>query len=329
MKLQSLRVVCYALLLSAGISFQARAQISNEQHSAKDRGIQLYDQFKAVSALPHLKHAAEGGDAEAQYYLGEAIRKNKKYIDNDAKTAYENSAKQGDIYSMIRLGRMDKDLCMNMGNCPKSEKTAKEWLEQAEYLAIKQAGQGNAESMYLLYEITGKNQWLVQSAENGYPLSQYLLATEYLEGGGFFVLPSSRAEAVEYWMKASAQNGYPRAMSGMAAILVERKDAANARVWVERAAGTGYVEALFNYGYYLAGKNGEFGFSADYVTSYALLSLFLELDGGGGAKEDAEYVISKIKKEMDQSQLNAAQKLAANWKNTHPPLSFFPFKLSR
>ncbi|WP_149086833.1 tetratricopeptide repeat protein [Pseudomonas prosekii] len=321
------RYIFHIILLLA--CFEARASLTSDQLAAKEKGIELYDQFKAISALPYLQISADAGDDEAQYYLGEAIRKNRKFIDNDAKTAYEKSAKQGNIYSMIRLGRMDEDLCVNMAKCPKSEKTAKEWLAHAESLANKQAGQGNAESMYLLYEITGKNQWLEKSAENGYPLAQYLLATEYQEGGGFFVLPSSRTDVIERWMKASAENGYPRAMSGIAAILVERKDAANARAWVERAAATGYVEALFNYGYYLAGKNSEFGFSADYVKSYALLSLFLELDGGGGAKEDAEYVISKIKTEMSKSQLDEAEIFAANWKKTHPALSFFPFKLSR
>ena len=98
------------------LSFSALAtELTPDQQAAKTQGLVFYNQFKTTLAIPKLKIAADAGDKEAQYYLGEAIRKNKKYIDNDAKTAYENSAKQGDIYSMIRLGRMDKDLCMNMG----------------------------------------------------------------------------------------------------------------------------------------------------------------------------------------------------------------------
>ncbi|MHC8339429.1 hypothetical protein [Pseudomonas sp. HLT2-19-2] len=84
-----------------------------------------------------------------------------------------------------------------------------------------------------------------------------------------------------------------------------------------------------HYGYYLSGKNSDFGFPVDFVKSYALLSLFLELDGGGGAKEDAEYVISKIEEKLNQAQLDEADRFASNWKKTHPALSFFPFKLSR
>ena len=319
-------IVYFALLFTC---LETRASITPEQTDAKNKGIELYNQFKAISALPYLELAAKAGDSEAQYYLGEAIRKNKRHIDTAAKEAYEASANQGDIYSMIRLGQMEGDLCAIMNNCPKSQKTPKEWLASAKSLAAKEAAEGNAESMYLMYEITGDKKWLEQSAENGYALSQYLLATDYREGGGFFLLPSSRADAVERWMKASAEGGYPRGMSGLAAALLEKKDPEGARNWTERAAATGYVEAIFNYGYYLSGKSTDFEFPVDFVKSYALLSLFLELDGGGGAKEDAEYVISKIKEKMNKTQLDEADRFAANWKKNHPALSFFPFKLSR
>lgn len=329
MKQRSARALCFIAFFLAGISSPVCAKLTSEQQSAKSRGIELYTQFKAISALPYLQIAAAAGDSEAQYYLGEAIQKNKRYIDTAAKDAYEDSAKQGNIYSMIRLGQMEGDLCATMNNCLKSQKTLKEWLASAKSLAAKEAAQGNAESMYLIYEITGDKKWLEQSAENGFALSQYLLATDYREGGGFFLLPSNRADAVERWFKVSAEGGYPRAMSGLAAALLEKNDPEGARNWTERAAATGYVEAIFNYGYYLSGKNTDFEFPVDFVKSYALLSLLLELDGGGGAKEDAEYLISKIKEKMNQAQLDEADRFAFNWKKTHPALSFFPFKLSR
>lgn len=53
--------------------------------------------------MPLLELAAQTGDHKAQYYLSEAIRKNKKYMTPEAMSAYEASALQGDIYSMIRL----------------------------------------------------------------------------------------------------------------------------------------------------------------------------------------------------------------------------------
>ncbi|MHC8339421.1 tetratricopeptide repeat protein [Pseudomonas sp. HLT2-19-2] len=248
MKQRSVRAAALIIFLLAGISSPVCAQLTSEQQSAKSRGTELYNQFKAISALPYLQIAAAAGDSEAQYYLGEAIRKNKRYIDTAAKEAYEASANQGNIYSMIRLGQMEGDLCASMNNCLKSQKHPKEWLASAKSLAAKEAAQDNAESMYLMYEITGDKKWLEHSAENGFALSQYLLATDYREGAGFFLLPSSRADAVERWMKASAEGGYPRGMSGLAAVLLEKKDPDGARNWTERAAATGYVEAIFNYG---------------------------------------------------------------------------------
>ncbi|MFD2883628.1 hypothetical protein ACFS4T_16370 [Pseudomonas lini] len=54
-------------------------------------------------------------------------------------------------------------------------------------MATEEAAQGNAESMYLMYEITGdKKSGLNNQRKNGFALSQYLLATDYREGGGFF-----------------------------------------------------------------------------------------------------------------------------------------------
>ncbi len=56
------------------------AGLTPDQEIAKTTGIALFNQYKAISAVPHLKIAAQAGDHEAQYYLGEAIRNNKRYI---------------------------------------------------------------------------------------------------------------------------------------------------------------------------------------------------------------------------------------------------------
>ncbi|WDH19765.1 tetratricopeptide repeat protein [Pseudomonas chlororaphis] len=319
---------CITVILWMVLS-QAHAQISAEQQTAKEQGLVLYNQFKAISAVPYLRAAADAGDSESQYFLGEAIRKSKRYIIPEAQRAYEAAALQGDIYSMIRLAGNADDLCVAMGNCPESRKEPREWLQMAKQHAGEQAANGNAESMYLMYELTADKKWLEESAENGFALAQYLLGVEYREGGGFFLLSSSRAEAVERWMKASAEGGYPRGMMNYAEVLYSKKDLEGFRNWTEKAAETGYTEGVFGYGYSLSGKYPEQGFSLDLVKSYALLSLLLELDGGGTAKDDAEYVLPKIKEKMTLLQIAEAEKISSAWKASHPPLSFFPFKLSR
>lgn len=309
------------------LSTATSAAPSPEQKEAKEKGIELYNQYKAISAVTYLKLAAEGGDDEAMYYLGEAIRKNNRYMNAEAQKAYEDSAALGNIYSMIRLGQATDDLCIAMNNCPQGKKAAKEWMDLAKKSASLEAGRGNAESMYLMYEISGDDKWLEKSAQNGFSLAQFRLATKYQEGGGFFLLPANRLDAVELWMKASAEGGYPPGMMGLAAVSIEKKDLESFRLWNEKAAASGYVEGVFGYGSYLGEDPSNYGFKLDLVKSYALLSLLYELDGGGHVRRDVEDVLPEIAKRMSPEQIKEAKKFSEAWKSSHPPLSFFPDKL--
>ncbi len=63
------------------------------------------------------------------------------------------------------------------------------------------------------------------------------------------------------------------------------------------------------------------------MKGYGLISLLLELDGGGGAKEYAEDILPEIAAKMTPEQIEQAKTFAQEWKATHPPLSYFPEKL--
>lgn len=301
--------------------------LTHEQFQAKIQGIELYNQYKAISAIDFLKTAADGGDDEALYYLGEALRKNNRYMTPEAKKAYESSAKKGNIYSMIRLGRIEDDLCSTMNNCPPGEDSPSSWAIKAKSLAIQRATQGDSESMYLLYEMTGNDDWLEKSAENGFAFAQFRLATKYQEGKGSFLLPSRRNQAIERWMKASAENGYPLAMMGLAAIMIEKNDLASFRNWNEKAADSSYVEGVFGYASYIGEENSKYGFAFDPIKSYALLSNLLELNGGGNVVRDVNDTLPGIEKNLSKEQIETAKELAKTWKANHPPLSFYPDKL--
>jgi hypothetical protein len=303
------------------------AELTVEQQAAKIQGIVLYNQFKAVSATTQLKIAAGAGDHEAQYYLGEAIRKNKKHMTSEALSAYESSALQGDIYSMIRLAGEKNDLCVAMSNCPKGRKESGEWGKMALDTASVEAAKGNAKAMYLLFVVTGEDKWLEKSAEKGYAFAQYFLGVSYREGRGFFLLPSSRAEVVERLMKSSAEGGYPQGMLEYGAILAEKKDMQGFRLWNEKAAETGYATAIFGYGSNIGKESSEFGYTYDPIKSYALLHLLLELDGGGGMPDYVNYVLPNISDKMSPEQIEKAKEVSKEWKDSHPPLSFFPDKL--
>ncbi|SDT60595.1 tetratricopeptide repeat protein [Pseudomonas prosekii] len=309
------------------LSISVYAHTATDAEFSKIHGLELYNQFKSISALPYLKIAAEGGDHESQYYLGEALRRNKKYMTPEAQRAYEASASQGDLYAMIRLSQRGGDLCVQMNNCPSEQKSPMDWRKSALEAATKQAEMGDSEAMYLLYRLTGDEQWFERSAEGGYALSQYYLGAEYREGKGFFLTPAKRADVVERWMRASAEGGNPQGMLAYAAIQGRKQDWQTFRYWNEKAALTGYVSAVYGYGSYLAGQSPEYGFKEDLVTAYACISWVLEMDGGGGMKEFAQEELPQIAARMSTQQIKQSEKLLTEWKASRPPLSFFPDKL--
>ncbi|ROZ79298.1 sel1 repeat family protein [Pseudomonas neustonica] len=303
------------------------AQLTPEQQAAKDKGLMLYNQHKAISAVPFLTEAAEAGDQEAQFILGEALRKNNRYMTSEANRWYVAAANQGDFYAMLRLSRESSDLCEVMNNCPPSTKTPEEWLEQAREIGTAQAKEGRLVGMYIMYLATGDLEWLERSAEAGYPQAQRLLASRYKEGKGFFILPWARQEAVEKWLKASAEGGNPRGMMEYVTVLYESGDMEGARHWIAQASETGFEGAIVSYGAYLAHEPDKVGYPLDRVKGYGLLSLLRELDGGGNVQVYLDDVLPVIAAKMTPEQIEEAEAFAAEWKATHPPLSFFPEKL--
>lgn len=300
------------------------ATLSSQQQSAKERGIILFKQYK--TAEPELRIAAEAGDAEAQFFLAEEIRQNKQYITDEAYKWYEAAATQGDLYSMIRIGRTDNDLCLTMKNCPTGKKEPKEWLAEATRIAKDKSDRGDAEALYIMYELTAEREWLKKSALAGDAIAQYRMAIGDRQGEGF-ILPWKRQEIVEHWFLLSAKAGNPKAMMQLFGIYREKGELEQARYWVEKAALIGYEAGVYNYGYFLAVDPKALGFTEDKIKGYALISLLKELDGGGAAQTDVEETLPQISEKMTPTQIQEAEDFATKWKTTHPPLSFFPEKI--
>lgn len=306
----------------------ALAQLSPEQETAKERGLIFYNQLKSVSATPFLTIAAEAGDHEAQYFLAESLRKKNHYMNPESQKWYEAAAEQGDLYAMIQLGRNDDDLCKKLKNCTPEQKKPIDWLKQAQSIAKPKAENGDAESMYIMYELTVDKNWLKRAAEAGHPIAQYWMGITEKQGEGFF-LPWQRQDSIEKWFKASAEGGYPKGMREYAILLGEKNDIEGYRQWNEKSALTGYASTIFEYGSDLAHEPDLYGYPLDIVKGYALIYLLKELDGGGGMQADVKDQLQKISSKITSEQIIEAKKLAETWKATHPPLSFFPEKLSR
>lgn len=321
------RVLLFIMLFLSNI-YAAQAELNAEDAQSKSQGIILYNQLKFEAATPFLQKASAAGDHEAQYFLAEALRKKNHYMNPEARKWYEASAKQGDLYAMIQLGRSENDICDITHDCSTPQKKPIEWLNQAKKIAQEKSELGNAEAMYLMYEITLDESWLKKAALAGDAQAQYWIAIGYKQGEGFF-LPWKRSEEIEKWFKLSSENGNPKSMMEYAALLYEKGDADGFRYWNEQAALVGNAESVYNFGSYLAHEPDTFGFPYDPVKAYSLVSLLRILDGGGGMKVNVEYKLPIIAAKLTSSQISEAKELSKKWALSHPPLSFFPEKLSR
>lgn len=301
--------------------------LTPEQQVAKERGIAFYHQHKPTPSVPYLTQAAEAGDAEAQYYLGEALRIKSRHVTAEAQKWFEAAAAQDDLYAMLRLERSEQELGAALRGNSAGSKTPKQWREQAREMAAKRAEQGDAEAMYILYLATGDRDWLVRSAETGFPQGQYLLADIYKSGEGVFFWPSARQEAIDRWMKEAAEGGHPRAMMEYAFILQKKGELASAREFLKKAAATGYQHAVIEYGAQLAHRDQSFQLPLDTVKGYGIIYNLLSLDGGGGARDYATYVLPELEAKMTPDQIEEGKKYAEQWKSTHAPLSYFIEKL--
>lgn len=322
----TLFAILSAMLIALSTNSFANDPLNNQQK--KVQGVILYNQLKLDAAIPLLEQEAANGSIESQYYLGEALRKKNRHLTSEAQHWYEAAAKNNNIYAMIQLGRANNDLCKKMDNCPQGLMTPAEWLTRAKNAILPKVQEADPESLYLMYEITLDRGWLEKSANAGYALAQYWMAVSERQGEGFFLIPGKRDASVKSWLLRSSEGGYPKAMMDYLQILFEEGDMEGLRHWLEIAAETGDQGAISNYGAYIAHTPDKIGYPLDLVKGYALYSLLKELDDSGGIGRYVERKSEEIREKMTPKQIEDSNKVASEWKNTHPPLSFFPDKLS-
>jgi len=314
-----------SLILMLPWSLNHAAVLTSEQVQAKTQGMILYRQKK--TAAPYLRIAAQAGDSEAQYYLAEELKLASRYMTSEAHKWYVAAAEQGDYYAMYQLARGGDDLCEIMGNCPEDKRSAKDWYRLARSTTERLAEQGDGEAMYMLALLGGGFPWLERSAEAGYPEAQYSLAIMYKDGGKFYFPPWKRSEKVEALFKHAGESGHRIAMAYYIDILQKRGDLETVRRILVDMAMQGDASAISAYGVYLSHTPEGMGFEFDLIKGYGLVWMLLELDGGGAMDVYVQDKLEEIGKKMSPEQIEQAKAFAADWKATHPPLSFFTRKL--
>lgn len=206
-----------------------------------DTGKDVFHVFKYEAEVTALKYrmAAERGEADAQYRLGNCYAEGKGVEKNDAEAVkwYRKAAEQGNVDAQYWLGS-----CYFNGDGVETNKVeAVRWFRKA-------AEQGHADAQYF----TGKNYefgiGVVQNKDEAekwfgkikHPFDQYRI-------GNMLLLvkqdkPEVKAEAMKWYRKA-AEQGYADAQYMLGLCYCVKQDKPEAVKWLQKAAKQGHEEA--------------------------------------------------------------------------------------
>jgi len=146
--------------------------LDDEAQAAKEEGMRLYNSHQRSISTPYLEKAAEAGDAEAMYYLGEVSRLRHMGMNQADLDWYYQAAQHGEPYAMLRL--FDGGACELGDICPEN---GDDWPQAALELTLPKAEAGDPEAMSILYDIyfyveepdeEKAMDWLLRAAEAGH-----------------------------------------------------------------------------------------------------------------------------------------------------------------
>ncbi|MDR5868732.1 tetratricopeptide repeat protein [Halomonas koreensis] len=322
-------VKCFFMVMLLLLPCFALANETDVQ-SAKDEGMRLYNIHHSTAALPYLERAAEAGDVEAMYYMGEAERRQRMgSMTREALVWYLKAAEHGDPYAMLRL--FQGGACVAGDECPED---AEGWREKALAETLPKAEAGDTDAMLALYHIYrlmdegGEGvEWLEKAAEAGNPEAQTRLGMNIRGGQGWYFLESRRLEAAEEWFRKAAEQGYVPAMSDLAGVLEKQEKPEQAWEWTLRASENGHIEERFGVGWcYLNPEelNSAAGEDIcqnqqDVVRGWAILLAMVQ----EASDNSAERAMNRNESRITTEEIEEAEVLAGEWIGKQPPLSDF------
>ncbi len=232
------------LLICVLISSVKVMALDEDTQAAKDEGMRLWGIHQWETMQPPLEIAAEAGDVEAMYYLGEASRLLSRGLSNAAMDWYYQAAQHGEPYAMLRLD--SGGACKLGGVCPED---GNDWRDAALDATLPKAEDGDPEAMMALYSIyavedrEAANHWLLEAAEADNVYAQDWLGRRIRDGesGTRYTNDTERLEAAEVWFRRAAELGYPPSMSNLAGILANLERYNEAWEWMEKASDGGLI----------------------------------------------------------------------------------------
>ncbi len=222
--------------------------LDEDTQAAKDEGMRLWGIHQWETMQPPLEIAAEAGDVEAMYYLGEANRLLSRGLSNAAMDWYYEAAQHGEPYAMLRLH--SGGACKLGDVCPED---GDDWRDAALEETLPKAEDGDTDAMLALYSIysiyatledmDAANHWLLEAAEAGNTAAQDWLGVRIRDGesGTRYTNDTERWEAAEVWFRRAAELGYPPSMSNLAGILANLERYDEAWEWMEKASDAGLM----------------------------------------------------------------------------------------
>lgn len=195
---------------------------------------------------PWQRRAAEGGDAQSQYQLGQMYRDGNGCPRDAVEAAkwFRKAAETGLADAQNELGLI---YLRGAGVSPDTTEAAK-WFAKA-------AEQGHAHAQHALGQLYRKGsgvpqdftlalRWFRRSANSGLAEAQNTLGLLYQNGAG--VLKDDE-EALR-WFRKAAEQGYAKAQNNLGAIFFNSGSQVEGLKWFHRAAEQGDPESEFNLG---------------------------------------------------------------------------------
>jgi len=106
------------LKITALISLSIPLPCLADNQASED--IVLFNQYKPAERT--LRAEAVSGDSEVLFYLAESIKQREHFTSAEAVSFYEASAEKGNIYAMIKLGRITRVFAQQSETVPKAKK---------------------------------------------------------------------------------------------------------------------------------------------------------------------------------------------------------------
>ncbi|WP_217807997.1 tetratricopeptide repeat protein [Halomonas sp. CSM-2] len=306
--------------------------LEDEAQAAKEEGMRLWGIHQWEKMQPPLEIAAESGDVEAMYYLGEANRLLSRGLSQAALDWYHQAAQHGDPHAMLRL--FDGGACELGDVCPEN---GDDWPQAALELMLPKAEAGDAEAMAALYDIyyyvkepdeDEAMKWLRRAAEAGHVESMHLLGEIARNDEEGYASDAERLEAAEVWFRKAAEAGYAPAMHNLSSVLNHLDQPEESWKWVNKASDAGHIYGRT----WLAACNIEPDWEELTLCNSAtdpepakgwaiFLAIHEEVPG-----TSSERSLRVYRDSVTPEQREKGEEMMDEWLNREPPLSYFPEK---